>query len=420
MNAGDNLPNALSRRDFIRLVGLTGGVALAPGLARSALAAEVTADQIIKGKVPDMIIHNATLGVMETPLPLLREHALTPKPILYNRTHFPVSGDNAWVATTAAPDATGWTIDVSGLVTRPRTLTLDTLRGMEQSKVTAVMQCAGNGRAYYAAKQKAPGGQWHHGGMGNLAWEGPKLRAVLDKLDLGPGPDARWLSANGRDVPPTFEGADFIKSFRLDDPALDHAILALTMNDEPIPAIHGGPVRLIIPGYYGNMNVKFVSQLLLAAEQSPTPFQSKAYRMPDKIVQPGEMTPADYTTSNSRPTYAFKIMSVIFSPLTTDTTKSGPVTISGVAWNDGTAPITSVRVSTNGGTTWLDAAIEEPTGPFAWHHWKADTTLDKGAHQLMVIATDAAGHTQPMDGNAVWNPKGYEWSGVDRVDLTLA
>jgi len=85
------------------------------------------------------------------------------------------------------------------------------------------------------------------------------------------------------------------------------------------------------------MNVKFLTTLSFETEQSPSPFQSKAYRFPDSPVEPGTFTVKDYNLGNSRPTYAFKIMSVIFAPLAEDTVKAGPVTIRGVAWNDGGA-----------------------------------------------------------------------------------
>jgi sulfite oxidase len=413
METKDELAFGMNRREFGKLVGLTGlGLWFAPNLLRSAIAAESpNSAEIIPGKISGMIIHNAKLGVMETPLPDLRKNYITPKDMIYSRMHFPVSGANAWDDTVEPTHFKEWNIEVSGLVERPRTLTVKELEKMDKMKVTAVMQCAGNGRAYYAAKAKCPGGQWHHGGMANLEWEGVPLRHVLDYLDLGPGPNVRWLTANGRDVPPTKKGVDFIKSYHYDDPALDHAMLALKMNGEPIPAINGGPVRLIIPGYYGNMNVKFVTQLLLTADQSPTPFQSKAYRVPDKLVQPGQMSVADFTTQNSRPTYAFRIMSVIFSPLTEDgPLKEGQHEVNGVAFNDGTVPITQVEVSADGGKSWKSAAIDKPPSPFAWY---------KCEHELMVRATDAAGRSQPMDGNELWNPKGYEWHGVDRVKVKV-
>jgi len=412
----------VTRREFAKLVGLAGlTLCAAPALVRKAVAANAPdSSVIIPGKASNMIVHNAKLGVMETPLPMLREHYITPKSIMYQRMHFPVSGANAWVDSTDAPDFKEWSIDVSGLVAHPAKISLDELKQMEQQKVTAVMQCAGNGRSFYAAKAKCPGGQWQHGGMANVEWEGVPLREVLDKLNLSPSPDATWLSANGRDVPPTEKGADFIKSFHLADPALDHALLALKMNGEPIPAIHGAPVRLVIPGYYGNMNVKSVEQLLLTSEQSPSPFQSIAYRVPNKLVQPGEMRVSEFNAENSKPTYAFRIMSVIFSPLAEDgPQKAGSITVSGVAFNDGTAPITRVDVSADGGKSWQAASIDEPPSPFAWYQWKTSMSLDSGEHELMVRATDAAGRTQPLDGTELWNPKGYEWHGVDRVKIKV-
>lgn len=397
------------------------GAAVSPMAARVALAGSTAnpAD-IIKGVNPTMIIHNAKLGVMETPLALLREHDITPKNLMFIRNHFPPEGKQAWMATTDAPKITEWKIRVGGLVIRPRTITLKDLQGMKQVKRTSVLTCAGNGRAYYAAKAKAPGGQWHHGGLANVEWEGVPLKDVLDKVNVGPSKDVRFLTANGADESPAAKGADLIKSYPLEDAALDNAILALKLNGEPIAAVHGGPVRLIIPGYYGNMNVKFLDSLTYETEQSPTPFQSKAYRYPDMPVEPGKFTVSDYNTGNSRPTYAHKIMSIIFAPLTEDTVKAGPVEIRGVAWNDGTAPITSIKVSTDGGATWANADFKLADSPFAWHHWSLKTTLGKGTHALRVIATDAIGRTQPMDGTARWNPKGYEWNGVDNVPVTVA
>lgn len=413
---------AMSRRQFGKFIGL-GGISLwlAPGLLGEAFAeGSEDASAIIQGKVPNMVVHNAKLGVMETPLHLLREHYITPKEIIYNRMHFPVSGSRAWTATIEPTHFKEWTIDVSGLVERPRTLTRDELAKMEQAKLVAVMQCAGNGRAYYAAKAKCPGGQWHHGGMANLEWEGVPLRSVLKALDLGISPDVRYLTANGADNPPVRKGQDFIKSYPIEHPALDHALLALKLNGEPIPAIHGGPVRLVIPGFYGNMSVKFVKQLLLETEQSPSSFQSKAYRVPNQSVEPGAMSVADFTWQNSTPTYGFKIMSVIFAPLAEDSVKAGAVTVHGVAWNDGMAPVTDVRVSADGGKSWKSADLEQPPSPFAWYQWKTNFTLDKGEHELMVRAVDADGNSQPLDGTARWNPKGYEWNGVDRVKVTAA
>jgi DMSO/TMAO reductase YedYZ molybdopterin-dependent catalytic subunit len=415
---------SLSRRNLGRLVG---AAALAPVVARTLFApgtalaagAEDSA-AIYHGKKAGMIVHNAKLGVMETPLAELRNFKHTPKDILYTRFHFPHEGESAWYATTAAPSFKDWTITIDGQVARPRTVHLADLAGRAQEKRVMVLQCAGNGRAYYAARKKVPGGQWHNGGMGNVEWEGVPLRPFLDDMKLMPGKDAIWLTAHGWDHPATFEGTGFAKSYRLADPALDHAILALKMNGEPIPAAHGGPVRLIIPGFYGNMNVKMVTTMLFEAAQSPSVYQSVGYRMPLVPVTPETFKFGDYTTENSRPTYGQPIKSVIFTPLPEDKPKSGAVTVTGIAFNDGTAPITSVEVTADGGKTWHKASIAAPESPWAWHHWSAKLNLGAGTHTLAARATDALGRGQPMDGLERWNPRGYEWNGVEKIDVAFS
>ena len=193
----------------------------------------------------------------------------------------------------------------------------------------------------------------------------------------------------------------------------------MKMNGEPIPATNGGPVRLIIPGYYGNMNVKMLTVLLYTAAQTPSAYQAMGYRMPDKLVEPGQFGANDYTLQNSRPTYAHVIKSVIFSPLPEDKPKAGNVTITGVALNDGTAKITKVEVSDDGGKNWRSADIKPAESPWAWYHWSAPGRLVSGKNVLMCRATDAKGRTQPLDGLTRWNPRGYEWNGADRVEITV-
>lgn len=411
----------MTRRQFNALAGAA-GLTLGSGGLRAFAQGTPDSAAIIHGKKGGMIIHNAKLAVMETPLTELRKHAITPKEILFNRFHFPHEGDAAWYVTTSPPSAEmvkNWTIRVDGLVQRPRTVTIADLQKQPQEKRISVLQCAGNGRAYYAAKQKVGGGQWHNGGMGNVEWEGVPLRPFLDSLKMDPAPTAQWLTAEGWDQPATPVGSDFAKSYHIADKALDHAILALKMNGEAIPCTNGGPVRLIIPGYYGNMNVKMLTELLYMAEQSPSAFQSVGYRMPNFPVEPGKFGANDYNWQNSRPTYGHKIKSVIFSPLPEDKPKAGAVTITGVAFNDGQAKITSVEVSADGGKTWHNADIKPPESPWAWNHFSAKAKLAKGKNVLMCRATDALGRTQPMDGLTRWNPRGYEWNGVDRVEIDV-
>jgi DMSO/TMAO reductase YedYZ molybdopterin-dependent catalytic subunit len=360
---------------------------------------------------------------METPLDLLREHRFTPQDILYTRTHFRVVGAGKGMATTepaSAATTQDWTILVSGLVQRPKTIKVSDLEKMDHVKRISVMQCAGNGRSYYWAKAKTPGSGWKHGGMGNLTWEGVPLMPLLKSLDLSPDNRVRFLTANGKDVPPVKGGADLIKSYHLSAPQLDDAILAVRLNGKPIPTIHGGPVRLIIPGYYGNMNVKWLTDLMFMAHPTPSAFMQKTYRMPLRIVEPGKFTTQDMTQENTTPTYGFAIMSVVFAPLIGQTVKAGEVELKGVAWNDGVVPLTEVRVSLDKGNTWMKTEIDDADGPYAWHHWTKSVKLDPGQHEVWVRAIDAWGRSQPLDGLTTWNPGGWDWHGVDRVNFQVS
>ena len=408
----------ISRRQFGKIAGAAAAGSMLPGYALRALAAE-TADQIIPGKSAMMHIHNAKLGVMETPLTLLRKYAHTPKEILFCRFHYPHEGDAAWYASLNAPNRPDWTLEIDGLVARPRTVKLSEIEQMGMEKRVSVIQCAGNGRSFYAAKEKVGGGQWKNGGMGNVVWEGVPLRHFLAEQKVMPAASVRWLTAEGWDQPATREGSDFSKSYHIEDGALDNAILAVRMNGEPIPAAHGGPLRLIIPGYYGNMNVKILTKLMFMDHQSPSVFQSMGYRFPLRPVEPGQFKANDYTLENSRPTYAHQIKSVIFSPLPEDKPGVGGVEITGVAFNDGTAPITSVQVSTDGGQTWRAATLKTPESPWSWNHWSVRANLRPGKNTLMSLATDALGRSQPLDGLTRWNPRGYEWNGADKVVINI-
>lgn len=418
----------IDRRNFLRLAGLAGAAGAASTFHATDLLPSALADtppdaaSIIPGKSARMIVHNAKLGVMETPLELLREHRYTPAEILYNRNHFPVDGAGKWVATLAPePEATvrGWTIQVAGLVQRPKTVRVADLAGMTMVKRVAVMQCAGNGRSYYWAKAKTAGSGWKHGGMGNLVWEGVPLKPLLASLELGADNRVRFITANGKDEPAVPGGADLIKSYPVDAPQLDDAILALRLNGKPIPTIHGGPVRLIIPGFYGNMNVKWLTDLMLMDQPTPSALMQKTYRMPIMTVEPAKFTTQDLTRQNSTPTYGFAIMSVIFAPLIGQSVKAGEVTLQGVAWNDGVIPIAEVRVSLDQGKTWQLTAIDSSDGPYAWQHWQQQVRLSAGNHEVWVRAVDGWGRSQPLDGLSTWNPGGWDWHGVDRVNFQV-
>ncbi|MCP5111521.1 MAG: molybdopterin-dependent oxidoreductase, partial [bacterium] len=263
---------------------------------------------------------------------------------------------------------------------------------------------------------KARGTQWQRGGMGNLRWKGVRLKRLLDSLEMVIDPGARFLTAEGRDSPTSPAGADFEQCVPLDD-VLEAALLATQMNGEPIPAIHGGPVRLILPGYYGSMNVKWLSRLRFEAQASQNRHHTRRYRTFVERVEPGS-APA-VTTEATVPTWRQKVKSVIWNPVEGARLAAGPVEVSGVAWNDGRTEIVAVEVSGDGGETWRRADFEAPSSPYGWHPWRHTLELPSGVAEIRVRAADAVGRGQPLDGSVHWNPSGYEWYGADGIRVTV-
>ena len=410
----------LERRELLRMMGLTAAASAGlPTVAQFARAQELQpASQVIAGKSDAMIVHNDRTGVLETPLDLLSEHAITPKEILYVR--------NNQIAEPEGRDLEGkpldgWTIELMGSVAFPRVVDAATLADLPQEEVTMVLQCSGNGRSFFARSVQTRGTQWAHGGMGQVTFGGPKLSSLLETFEpaLQPRDEAMFVTAEGKDAPP--EGSarpDFEHSLPLAD-VMERAILATHMNGEPLAGAHGGPVRLVVPGYYGTMNVKWLSRLRFEAIESNNVNQIPRYRIPNDPIEPG--TPITYTHENSTPNWRQRVKSVIFSPANEDEVAAdGEVAVSGVAWNDGTVPVTAVEISVDDGQTWRRAELSAPHGGYGWYEFSTVVRLASGPNRIWSRAVDERGDAQPLNGSILWNPSGYEWNGADYVDVTAS
>ncbi|MGH7193631.1 MAG: sulfite oxidase, partial [Candidatus Saccharimonadales bacterium] len=371
------------------------------------------AAQIVAGKHPGLIVHNAKTVEMETPLKLLREHALTPKEILFVRNNQELAG----ARTTQPADGADWKVDLIGLVGYPRTLDLAKLRSLPQSEVEMVLQCSGNGRKLFSRAAKVKGSPWEQGAVGNVRFRGVRLSQVFDTLKLDISPAAEFLTAEGKDGPAKAEDADFEHSIPLAD-ARRRSLLALEMNGEPIPAVHGGPLRLVTPGYYGTMQLKWLSRLRFESRETFNHHQRRRYRTPREPIAPGSDFTYDFDNSDAN--WRMRIKSIVFSPLEGETFSAGTVPVRGVAFNDGDAKIDAVEVSVDDGRTWRRANLDAPKSPYAWYRWSASVTLPKGPGRIMARATDALGRGQPLDGAIGWNPAGYGWNGVQTVAVTVS
>lgn len=411
----------LGRREFLRgLGGIPAASQILPVTTEPALAQEPERFLGAVGKDRRMIVHDAVTGVAETPVRLLREHLVTPKELLFVRNNQVLPG-----TLTLRPYPSGsWDLALSGLVAPARTVSLSDLVRIEQTEVVAVLQCSGNGRAFYAQTSRTKGTQWQRGGMGQLRWKGVRVKQLLDSFGMVIGKDARFLTVEGRDSPAASDGDDYEQSVPLND-VLESALLATHMNGEPIPAIHGGPLRLVLPGYYGSMNVKWVSRLRFEQESSTSRHHARRYRTFQQRIEPGSAPEVTQETTN--PTWRQKIKSVIWNPLHDERRLPGPVHLDGVAWNDGRTEIIAVELSLDGGDSWRRVSLEDPLSRYGWYPWRVtlwygwNRRLGQGdtTAEFRVRAFDALGRSQPDDGSVHWNPSGYEWFGVDSVKISL-
>jgi sulfite oxidase len=413
------------RREF--LVSSSALLAAAAMLRTTRAAGEpvktVSAAEFIPGKDSRLIVHSAKTGEIETPLELLRQKPITPKEFLFVRNNQVQPAD----LTLAAADDDSWQIELSGLLDKLATITVADLKKLPQIDVELVLQCSGNGRALYAESVAAEGAPWQQGAMGNVVFRGVPLAKVLEHLGVKPTAAAKFLAAEGRDAPSDKAGADFEHSLPLGD-VLERSLLALSLNGESMPRVHGGPVRLVTPGYYATMNVKWLTRLRFEDRESENHHHVGRYRTPLNQLKPG--TPFKSTLDNSEPNWRMRIKSTIFAPLAGETVKAGEVEIRGVAWNDGAVPLAAVEVSIDNGQTWqktklhLKANVDANAGgaavpSYAWQHWKHSVQLPAGEHKILSRAIDVLGRAQPLDGSISWNPQGYAWHGVDAVTVKV-
>jgi sulfite oxidase len=368
-------------------------------LALAAAAAARAADDpiAIPGKRP-MILHNDRPEDLETPLRYFDQY-LTPVDAFFVRQHLPRP---------APIDRAAYRLTLNGMVSKPIEVTLADLERLPQQTLPAVIECTGNGRGFYSPK--VPGIQWGRGAIGNAEWTGPRISDVL-KL-AGVSASATWIETDGADrgVAAT---PDFVRSMPMKKALHPATLLALKMNGQPLPDIHGAPARLIVPGWDGTSSVKWVVRITAAAQQTAGFFMNPGYRYPKYALEPGSAPkPAELEVIEGMP-----VKSTITAPEDRAKVPLGPVTIRGFAWA-GENAIDRVDVSTDGGSRWTPAVLTGAKLPFAWRLWRFDwKPAEQGYYSILSRATDTAGRVQPIV--SAWNPSGYLWNAIDRVGVLV-
>ncbi|KKL14509.1 hypothetical protein LCGC14_2514940 [marine sediment metagenome] len=288
-------------------------------------------------------------------------------------------------------DRDAWKVSIKG-VNNPKTLTIADLKDMGIETVTTVLQCSGNGRAFF---EHGPGGtQWGTGAAGCIVWTGVRLRDVVEKLGGVKAGMNYITSTGGESLPAGLDPKTIQVERSVPTRALDQALLAWEMNDDPMPLAHGGPLRMVMPGYYGVNNVKYVEQVAFTEDQSEAKIQTSGYRI----------RPIGDKGAPGQPSmWEMPVKSWVTAPLSN--TNKGRNMIHGVAFG-GINAVAKVDVSIDGGKTWKQARFLGPDmGRYAWRPFVLATDLSPGEYRIVSRATDSEGNTQPP--NRTENERGY-------------
>ncbi|MDD0817073.1 sulfite oxidase [Curvibacter sp. HBC28] len=345
---------------------------------------------------PSLIVHSNT--TMETRRGAFGTSVITPSNQLYIRNNLPPPE----AAILAQRDE--WVLELVG-VAQARSLRLAELKTLGLETVATVLQCSGNGRAFFPGKPS--GTPWTVGAAGCVVWSGVPVRNVVKALG-GVQDGMKFLTGTGGEkLPEGIDPKSLVVERSVPLAALDDALLAWEMNGEPLSLAHGGPLRLIVPGYQGVNNIKYIQRLAFTARETDARIMAHGYRLTPPGQQPDPAQPS---------VWEMGVKSWINSPQPAqEPLAAGPVLIHGVAFG-GVRGVQQVEVSVDGGKQWKPAELVGPDlGRFAWRQFAFKTTLASGTHLLVCRATDTAGQVQPqarMDNTGGYNNTSWLDHGV--------
>ena len=398
----------VSRRRFLKLtagVPLVAGLGpLAPAPTRALPRRSVAGSPIVKPLPPEWFVNYGTNAEMR-----------------WDAAHdigYRVPNDRFFVRDhTATPliDVDTWRLRVfgSGLRGAPDVdhavvFDYDELRSLPSRELDAVIECAGNGRSFFASQQGTPatGTQWGLGAIGLARWRGVRLADVLERAGIRD--DAVDVMPQGLDATVVTNGVDHghVRRPLPVGKALDDALLAYEMNGEPLPPDHGFPVRLVVPGWIGIASIKWLGQIEVANQPLSSPWNTLWYRLTGPEYPPDSPPITDQAVKS-----AFEL------PWNATLPARSVTTLTGRSWS-GTAPIRRVDVSTDGGRHWRPARLHGPNRRNGWVRWELPwRPTSTGDHTLLARAVDEDRRRQPD--TVPFNDGGYLFWAVVRHPVTL-
>jgi len=311
-----------------------------------------------------------------------------------------------------------WRLQVEGNVARPfKESLLELITRHEPATIVAVDQCSGNSRSRF--QPRVPGGQWGNGAMGNAVWTGVRLKDLLSAAQPKKGSVAVQFQGLDSGEGPEGRGAHFfLKSLDLTDLVVDEAIVAYSMNGEPLPMLNGFPVRLVVPGYFATYWVKSLTWIRVLSEPDDNFWMKTAYRLPDNPR--ANTTPESVKAGQVKmvPIRRLAVRSFLIAPDGSSKLPARlPVTLRGIAFS-GSGPVVKVEVSADGGTAWHEAQLGANLGAYSFRAWEYRWVPERpGRYSVGVRATDAKGNVQSDE--SVWNPAGFLWNRIEQQELVV-
>jgi DMSO/TMAO reductase YedYZ molybdopterin-dependent catalytic subunit len=273
-----------------------------------------------------------------------------------------------------------------------------------------MLECAGSGRSAY--KPTASGTPWlETGGMGCPTWGGVRLSELLKAAGVKAG--AVHVAGQGGDPGAVPTAAPVIRSIPMNKAMDDSTLVAWAMNGQPLPWVHGYPLRLVVPGWVGSASTKWLHTLTVLDAPFKGTYMDSSYRVPPRPIEPGTKMPPDAVSAEAWP-----IKSIITSPAPNARVK-GPVTVRGRAWV-GEGAVDRVEISSDEGKTWQRAQLSSAQSlhPRAWRTFTYEhKPQSPGYVTFLARAWDSAGNAQPAV--PAWNPLGYFWNGGHRVGVLV-
>jgi DMSO/TMAO reductase YedYZ molybdopterin-dependent catalytic subunit len=348
---------------------------------------------------PDITIDELQLAVRNHSMPLeALRYRITPLGLHYLLIHFDIP----------EVDEEFYELGVGGRVRNPMRLSLADIKARPATTLAVTLECAGNGRARLVPRPLSQ--PWLGEAVGTAEWTGTPLRGVLE--DAGVEPDAVDVVFTGMDQGVQGGVEQFYeRSLSIVDAMREEVLLVYEINGRPLPPQHGFPLRVIVPGWYGMTQVKWLRSITVLARPFEGYQQATAYHYRTVEGEPGEpvtrMLPRALMVPPGVQQWLPRLRIV----------EPSIQLIEGRAWS-GRGEITRVELSVDGGATWTEAQLGEQASPYAWRSWTCRWDATRaGEYELCVRATDSAGNVQPLEQS--WNLEGVMNNAVQRVRVLV-